>query len=138
VTQALRDAEWRAHHRINVAGLRGTPDLIAEAARAGWRADDPTNIAPLPASPAAREKLKAAGANRPVHDSGHPNWNFEVKKALDDIPAKLEQRGIAPGSDEYARAAREELEKLQDWLRQEMAKFDRLTQNKEKTLPVFS
>jgi hypothetical protein len=62
VTQALPDADWRAHHLINVAGLRVAPELIAAAARAGWRTDDPGNVAALPASPDAQQKLRAAGA----------------------------------------------------------------------------
>ena len=74
VTQALPDAEWRAHHLINVAGLRVAPELIAAAAQAGWRTDD-------------------------------------------------------PGTDAYDQRAREELEKLQNSLRQKMLQEDRLTQN---------
>ncbi len=62
MTQALPDADWRAHHLINVAGLRVAPELIAAAARAGWRTDDPGNVAALPASPDAQQKLRAAGA----------------------------------------------------------------------------
>jgi hypothetical protein len=74
----IPDADWRAHHLVNVAGLRVAPELIAAAARAGWRTDDPANVAALPASPEAQQKLKAAGIDRPVHDSGHGKWNDEV------------------------------------------------------------
>ena len=127
VTQVLPDAEWRAHHLINVAGLRVAPDLIAAAARAGWRTDDPANVAALPASPDAQRKLKAAGIDRPVHDSGHRNWNDEVADELRQIEKELQR--LRPGGDAYGRRAREELEKLQNSLRQKMLQEDRLTQN---------
>lgn len=89
VTRALPDADWRAHHLINVAGLRVAPALIAAAARAGWRTGDPGNVAALPASPQAQQKLKAAGIDRPVHDSGHRNWNAEVENKLMGIGIEL-------------------------------------------------
>ena len=57
-----------------MAGLRVAPELIAAAAQAGWRTDD-------------------------------------------------------PGTDAYDQRAREELEKLQNSLRQKMLQEDRLTQN---------
>jgi hypothetical protein len=74
---------------INVAGLRVAPELIAAAARAGWRTDDPGNVAALPASPDAQQKLRAAGIDRPVHDSGHRNWNAEVEERLRDVEREL-------------------------------------------------
>jgi len=122
-------AEWRAHHLINVAGLRVAPELIAAAARAGWRTDDPGNVAALPASPDAQQKLKAAGIDRPVHDSGHRNWNAEVRDALMQIRTALGNQRLRPGTDAYDQRAREELEKLQNSLRQKMLQEDRLTQN---------
>ena len=107
VTKALQDAEWRAQHLSNVAGLREASDLMAEAARAGWRTDDAGNVAPLPASPEAREKLKSAGIDRPVHNSGHPNWNREVKVELTEIRLELERHGLKSGSQYSAKATKE-------------------------------
>ena len=129
VTQALPDAEWRAHHLINVAGLRTAPKLIAAAERAGWRTDDPANVAPLPASPEAQKKLKTAGINRPVHDSGHRNWNDEVRVGLELILDDLRNQGLTQDNEAYGREARRQLERLQDDLRQKMMQEDRLTQN---------
>ena len=129
VTQALPDAEWRAHHLINVAGLRVAPELVAAAARAGWRTDDPANVAALPASPDAQQKLKAAGIDRPVHNSGHQNWNVEVADELRQIRIDLRNQQLRSGTDVYDRRAREELEKLQNRLRQKMLQENRLTQN---------
>jgi hypothetical protein len=129
VTRVLPDAEWRAHHLINVAGLRVAPELIAAAARAGWRTDDPGNVAALPASPNAQEKLKAAGIDRPVHDSGHRNWNVNVGDRLKAIEQGLSKQALRRGTPAYDRQARDELEKLQNRLREEMMQRDRLTQN---------
>lgn len=129
VTQTLPDAEWRAHHLINVAGLRVAPELISAAERAGWRTDDPANVAALPASPDARQKLKAAGIDRPVHDSGHQNWNVEVEKRLRTIAQELRDEGGSPGTEAYRQQARKALEELQNDLRQKMMQQDRLTQN---------
>jgi hypothetical protein len=131
VTQTLRDAEWRAHHLINVAAARRSPELLAAAVRAGWRTDDASNVAPLPASPEAQGKLGAAGIHRPVHDSGHRNWNEEVLRGLESVQLKLRNERLLPGTDAYARRARDELEQLQNTLRKKMLDFDRLTQNEQ-------
>jgi hypothetical protein len=137
VTQALPDAEWRAHHLINLAGLRVAPELIAAAARAGWRTDDPGNVAALPASPDAQQKLKAAGIDRPVHDSGHRNWNDEVRAGLELILDNLRNQGLTQDNEAYGREARRQLERLQDELRQKMMQEDRLTQNGTTSQPAF-
>ncbi|MBV9782485.1 MAG: AHH domain-containing protein, partial [Acidisphaera sp.] len=96
VTRALQDAEWRAHHLINRAAAQRFPDLLKEAARAGWRTDDAGNVAPLPASPEAQRKLEGAGIHRPVHDSGHRNWNDDVRSGLSDIEDELRDDGLMP------------------------------------------
>jgi hypothetical protein len=129
VTGALARADWRAHHLINVAALRAAPELIAAAARAGWRIDDPANVAPLPASREAQETLKATGTNRPVHDSGHQNWNAEVEERLKTIEQELRDEKDQLGTEAYDRQARKELEELQTDLRQKMMQLDRLTEN---------
>jgi hypothetical protein len=130
VTRALPDADWRAHHLINVAALRAAPELIAAAVRAGWRTDDPTNVVALPASPGAQQKLKAAtDIDRPVHNSGHQNWNTEVEERLRTIERELPNQGVRPGTDAYGQQARKALEKLQNDLRQKMMPQDRLTEN---------
>ena len=129
VTQILPDAGWRAHHLVNVAGLRVAPELIAAAARAGWRTDDPANVAALPASPQAQQKLKAARIDRPVHDSGHRDWNGEVRRRLEQISDDLANQGLSKGTNAYDRQAREQLERLQNDLRQSMLREKRLTQN---------
>ncbi len=138
VTEALQSAEWRAHHLINIAGVRSSARLIREAARAGWRTDDPPNVAALPVSPEAQEKLKEAGHDRPVHDSGHPDWNRYVRNRLREIEQYLNDHGLIPGSDTYARSAEKELEKLQEELRQKLMESGRLTWNERTnaTAPV--
>ena len=129
VTGALARADWRAHHLINVAALRAAPELIAAAARAGWRIDAPANVAPLPASREAQETLKAAGIYRPVHDSGHQNWNDEIEDRLKTIEQELLAEKDQLGTEAYDRQARKELEELQNDLRQKMMQLDRLTEN---------
>lgn len=129
VTQTLHDAEWRAHHLINLAGIRAFPDLIREAAKAGWRTDDVGNVAPLPASPEARQKLQSSGIDRPVHDNGHPKWNDDVEESLAEVRMALEGEPFAPGSEAYAKRAREKLEELQRRLRQDLIGLSRLTWN---------
>ena len=129
VTKALKDADWRAHHLISIDGIRSAPDLIAAAVRAGWRTDDPANIAALPALPEAQKKLKAARIDRPVHDNPHRNWNNEVRRRLSEIERVLSEVKEEVGTEAYDRRAREELENLQNDLRQEMLKQQRVTQN---------
>ncbi len=62
VTGHLSDAEWVAHHLINVAALKRFPELVRAAVRAGWRTDDESNVVPLPKSAAAQEKLRRQGS----------------------------------------------------------------------------
>jgi hypothetical protein len=90
---------------------------------------DTANVAPLPASPEAQKKLKTAGINRPVHDSGHRNWNDEVRVGLELILDDLRNQGLTQDNEAYGREARRQLERLQDDLRQKMMQEDRLTQN---------
>ncbi|MCW3474313.1 AHH domain-containing protein [Limobrevibacterium gyesilva] len=129
VVEALREAEWRAHHLINLAGIRRNPGLIQEAVRAGWRTDDERNVVPLPATSEAQQKLREAGEDRPVHDNGHEQWNKDVVNRLDRIESELSSEGLPSGTDAYARRAREKLEQLQNDLRQKMLGLDRLMQN---------
>jgi hypothetical protein len=129
VPQNLERAEWEAHHLINLAGIKAFPDLIHAAEQAGWRTDDASNVAPLPASPEAQRKLGEAGIDLPVHDNAHPKWNAIVEKELSEIKKPLDHAVFTEGSDAYGTRAREELEKLQEDLRQRMLELKRLTQN---------
>jgi hypothetical protein len=119
-----------------MAGIRQHAVLLKEAARAGWRTDEPANMAALPASPEAQQKLKDAGMDRQVHDSGHPAWNLTVRQRLQKIEWDLEGRKLVPGTDEYARAAREELEKLQTELRGTLQNPGKVTRNRISGLPT--
>jgi hypothetical protein len=113
------------------------PELIAAAARAGWRTDDPANVAALPAAPQAQQKLKAARIDRPVHDSGHRDWNGEVRRRLEQISDDLANQGLSKGTNAYDRQAREQLERLQNDLRQSMLREKRLTQNGQTSVSMF-
>jgi hypothetical protein len=98
---------------------------------AGWRTDDKANVAPLPASPEAQRKLKAAGIDRPVHDSRHPNWNNEVIRRLQQIEQKLRSENIPEASETFSGRARDELEQLQRQLRDALKDRKRLTDGRQ-------
>jgi hypothetical protein len=138
VTNTLKDAEWRAHHLINLAAIKRVPALIKEAVKAGWTTDDPGNVAPLPATSDAQKKLDAMGVSRPIHNSGHEDWNVRVNKDLDSLTATLKNDGFKPGTDAYARAARKGLEKIQDDLRKLLLPSRRLTENNTVDFEDFS
>ncbi len=72
VTAILSDSEWRAHHLIPMELIRKGHSVLRGAARAGFKTDEDANVAAVPNSLAAQEKLRRAGINRPVDDSGHP------------------------------------------------------------------
>jgi len=129
VTQTLRNDEWRAHHLINLAAIRDFRDLIHEAVKAGWRTDDIGNVAAAPATREAQRKLKQAGIDRPLHDNGHKEWNEMILRKLSEIQNKLKRSGLTKGTTAYTKRAKEELELLQDEVRQEMLGRHRLTQN---------
>ena len=94
VTERLADIDWEAHHLINAAGIKRAPELFRAAAQAGWRADDASNVAPLPASRAAQERLQAQGLQRPLHDSGHRDWNEKVGVAIKALRAEFKDRDL--------------------------------------------
>ena len=75
VTQQLADGEWRAHHLIPLEAVRSGNAVVQAALRAGWKTDEESNIIASPNSAGAREKLREAGIDRPLDDSGHPEWN---------------------------------------------------------------
>ncbi len=137
VTKSLRALEWKAHHLVNMATIRAEATFFAEAARAGWRTDETENIVALPASEEARQKLQKAGIRRPVHNSGHPEWNADVLEEVNAIMADLQSRDLQMGSEAYARAAKAELESMQRRLRQKMLGQDRITQDMAQTKTKF-
>jgi hypothetical protein len=133
VTQALKDAEWEAHHLVAAAAANFEPDILAAAAKAGWRMDNTSNVAPLPASREAQRRLKDAGIHRPVHDSGHRNWNNDLRNDLRRLRSRLGKDRLMPGTDEHAQGARKGLEKLEQKLRDKLLSLDRVTQNSPTT-----
>ncbi len=136
--QALSNADWQAHHLINIAGIKAAADLIAAAVKAGWTTDDAGNLAPLPSSPEAQEKLKAAGIDRPVHNGGHQEWNSDVEAELNKISEDLSKRDLAEGSEAFERAAKDALEKLQVKLRDKLLQFDKLTETDQNSAIEFA
>lgn len=78
------------------------------------------------------------GQQRPVHNSGHPDWNKEVRKEMEKLKAKLKgMRLNQPSGDYYDQQVRQLLEELQQNLRQRMLDFShmpRLTQNESETM----
>jgi hypothetical protein len=131
VTQVLKDGEWQAHHLINVGNVRDYKDIFEAAAKAGWRTDEVGNVMPLPATAEDQQKLKGHGIDRPTHRGGHPDWNKEVTKGLENIRDKLSRSSLVEGSDAYNAKARQMLEGLQDGLRIEM-----LTKPRIGSMPV--
>ena len=134
VPQTLQD-EWEAHHLVSVAAARRDPRLLAAAVRAGWRMDDASNTAPLPASQTAQQKLRDAGVRRPIHDNGHPTWNKRAVAEMAAVPEKLRDANLVQGSPEYDQAARKALEAIQAGLRRAMLRLDRVTRNEEAAGP---
>ena len=90
VTQQLADGEWRAHHLIPLEAVRSGNAVVEAALRAGWKTDEESNIVALPNSAGAREKLREAGIDRPLDDSGHPQWNDGVIAELEEITGLLD------------------------------------------------
>ncbi len=127
VTEHLADADWRAHHLINLAAVRGGDEVIRAATRAGWLPNEVTNVAALPHTREAQEKLRAKDEPRPVHDSGHPEWIERVRRRLANIKTELHDRFGDTGSPERDQAALDALRELQEELRDFMLKQDRLT-----------
>ncbi len=90
VVRHLEEAEWRAHHLINIAAIVEAKDLIDAAVRAGWRTDGESNTAAVPYSAEAQRKLQAAGVRRPVHNSGHSGWNRYVRARLGEVNRRID------------------------------------------------
>jgi hypothetical protein len=128
VTNTLPAQDWQAHHLIGMASVKVRDDLLAAAARAGWRPDEPGNIVALPANPAAQEQLQAKGIARPLHDNKHSHWTETVSSGLKEIIEILNQEDYDESSEAYAKAARDAIEKLQEKLREAAMKERRLTQ----------
>ena len=127
VTGSLADADWWAHHLINLAAVRTGGSVLSAAMRMGWRPDAPANVAPLPNSRAAQDHLRDAGVHRPVHNSGHPGWNELVARELDSIKRTLDKdygEDISKVKDQAAFIA---LLGLQRRLREAILQYDWVT-----------
>ena len=136
VTNTVSDSEWRAHHLIPLELVRSGDPVLRAALRGGWKTDEDANMAAVPNSPAALEKLRRAGISRPVDDSGHSYWNNDVKdrlaridKDLDralDKPDTSDTSGPEPARDELARS---KVEELMSELRRELIIKQRITES---------
>jgi hypothetical protein len=126
VTGHLTGPEWEAHHQINLAGIERYRDLIAAAGHAGWKTDDGGNVVPLPANKAAQEKLRERGIARPLHDSGHPEWNNDVTEQLELIRRRYQSQNLNDKA--VGKQIRQDLEKLQHDLGKSLAGKHRITQ----------
>jgi hypothetical protein len=127
VAAILAGTEWRAHHLINVAAMKAAPALFAAALRAGRTIDGPPNTAALPKSAAAQAKLREAGVHRPIHYSGHPDWNRIVKAELIGIETILELRLEQVTTASQNEAARKALESLSNELFRSMMQYQKIT-----------
>ena len=113
----LRNDEWSVHHLVGIQPAKAHLALLTAATRAGWAMDAAANLMILPRNEAAQAKLAAVGIHRPVHNSGHAEWNWEVNAELQSIEIALNSLGYAKRSIAYARLARQLLENLQIELR---------------------
>jgi hypothetical protein len=129
VFRILDRTEIRAHHLANRASERGpAKDVIAAAKRAGWKMDGPENMVALPATPEAQEKLKQAGIDLPVHNSGHPATNKEFEQRALRIEQELRRQNYIEGTEIYDRQARKKLEEIINGIRENLVGYDRLGQ----------
>jgi len=133
------EGDFAAHHLIPMEMVRDYADLFQAAAQAGWNPDEAANVIALPRTPDAQARMgQEMGQQRPVHNSGHPDWNKEVRKEMEKLKAKLKgMRLNQPSGDYYDQQVRQLLEELQQNLRQRMLDFShmpRLTQNESETM----
>ena len=129
VTKVLEEGEWRAHHLISMEAVRSRNAVLAAAARAGWKTDEDANIAALPTTAAAQQKLRAAGIERPLDDSGHPQWNAQVKQRLIVIKSELDEKFGVGSSPQKDQTAREAVERLLKELRTKALALPRISSN---------
>lgn len=116
----LTEADWRAHHLIPHVAVRRNIELFQAAARAGYRFDNPGNLVLLPYTKAAQEKMRAAGQHRPIHSSGHGDWNDARLEQVQRISERVETERLL-GSEETAdELARNLLKDLEQELRSEV------------------
>lgn len=126
-SEHLNDDEWRAHHLIGVDSARNFPELLADAAQAGWRMDSESNVMLLPRTRAAQAKLAAADIRLPLHDNAHLKWNAELRSELLLIEDGLHESTFPKGSPKYNETVRTASEALQARLRDKALKLDRIT-----------
>ncbi|MEJ1976448.1 MAG: AHH domain-containing protein [Acetobacteraceae bacterium] len=124
----LAEADWEAHHLVNMAALQYAPELVKAAVEAGWGPDSVPNIVALPKSAEAQQKIRQVGVSRPVHNSSHLNWNRDVEVILRRANGDFDEGG---GAFQDARtrgtAARRFLEQEATKLRARMMHSDRIT-----------
>ncbi len=129
VTKVLKENEWRAHHLISMEAVRSRNAVLAAAGRAGWKTDEDANIAALPTTEAAQQKLREAGIERPLDNSGHPRWNDRIRDKLGDIRRSLDRDFGVEDSSEKDQAAKTAVRQLLRELRQELSHLRRISAN---------
>ena len=125
VIKHLEPHEWAAHHLISLGSIRRAPEAARRAAGAGWKLDDPGNLAALPRHEAAQRKLAEHGIRLPIHGANHPKWNERDERAMHRFQNKL--RNLP--KNEQPETARRWLQQLQDDNRAKLATEKKLSQN---------
>jgi len=118
--------DFAAHHLIPMEAVRKYKDLFEAAARAGWNPDEIANVIGLPRTEEAQRRMaKAMGERRPIHDSGHGDWNKAAREAMQKLRDELKETRLPPGP-AFDEEVRRRLEQLQSKQRSSMPR-DRLT-----------
>ena len=118
--------DFVAHHLIPMEAVRKHKDLFEAAARAGWNPDEIANVIGLPRTEEAQRRMgKAMGERRPIHDSGHGDWNKAAGEAMQKLRDEMKETRLPPGP-AFDEEVRRRLEQLQSKQRGSMPS-DRLT-----------
>jgi hypothetical protein len=101
--------QMRAHHLIPANVWGENLDIAALASQAGWQPDSKENIIPLPANEETQAKIAAKdGFILPIHNSSHPNYDWEVRSLILAEKAKYGEETLTPAQ---ARAVFEKVAK---------------------------
>jgi hypothetical protein len=100
ISSQLQSGKMQAHHLVAAYNIGKYQDIANIAIKAGWNANDASNLIGLPADAKTQASLSAIGIQLPLRSGPHNIYNYATSRLIDAEASKY-QTPLAPV---YARA----------------------------------
>jgi hypothetical protein len=100
ISSQLQTGKMQAHHLVAAYNIGKYKNIAMTAIKAGWRANDASNLIGLPTDTKTQVSLLAIGIQLPIHSGSHNIYNYATSRLIDTEASKY----LTPLSPIHARA----------------------------------